>query len=211
MAGLAPCVPLLVELREYADAVRQGRCASILDFLSHVHEVHGLGFPGRALTAHLDAGGAALFLLDGLDEVFDPAEREFVARQIARLSHEQPRARVLVTSRIVGYQQGPLRGAGYAHYTLQDLDSDQIGTFLATWYDLALHDRPQEAAARHSRMIDAMAAAPSVRDLAGNPMLLTILALIGKHQELPRERWKVYEHAAMVLIEHWDVNKHLRD
>jgi predicted NACHT family NTPase len=42
-------------------------------------------------------------------------------------------------------------------------------------------------------------------------MLLTILAIIGKHQELPRERWKLYDHAANVLIQHWDVNKHLRD
>jgi predicted NACHT family NTPase len=47
--------------------------------------------------------------------------------------------------------------------------------------------------------------------LAGNPLLLTILAIIGKHQELPRERWKVYDHAATVLVEHWDVNRHLRD
>jgi hypothetical protein len=42
-------------------------------------------------------------------------------------------------------------------------------------------------------------------------MLLTIMAIIGKHQELPRERWKLYDHAATVLIQHWDVNKHLKD
>lgn len=42
-------------------------------------------------------------------------------------------------------------------------------------------------------------------------MLLTIMAIIGKHQELPRERWQLYDHAASVLIQHWDVNKHLKD
>lgn len=42
-------------------------------------------------------------------------------------------------------------------------------------------------------------------------MLLTILAIIGKRQDLPRERWKLYEHAAAVLLLHWDVNKRLRD
>ena len=41
-------------------------------------------------------------------------------------------------------------------------------------------------------------------------MLLTILAIIGKHQALPRERWKLYDHAASVLVEHWDVNRHLQ-
>jgi hypothetical protein len=35
------------------------------------------------------------------------------------------------------------------------------------------------------------------------------MAIIGKNQELPRERWKLYDHAASVLVQHWDVNKHL--
>jgi hypothetical protein len=35
------------------------------------------------------------------------------------------------------------------------------------------------------------------------------MAIIGKHQELPRERWKLYDHAVSVLIEHWDVKRHL--
>jgi hypothetical protein len=42
-------------------------------------------------------------------------------------------------------------------------------------------------------------------------MLLTIMAIIGKNQELPRERWKFYDHAAGVLIHHWDVERHLKD
>jgi hypothetical protein len=37
------------------------------------------------------------------------------------------------------------------------------------------------------------------------------MAIIGKHQELPRDRWKLYDHAATVLIEHWDVNKYLSE
>jgi len=28
---------------------------------------------------------------------------------------------------------------------------------------------------------------------------------------LPRKRWELYDHAASALLEHWDVNKHLRD
>jgi predicted NACHT family NTPase len=42
-------------------------------------------------------------------------------------------------------------------------------------------------------------------------MLLTIMAIIGQRRELPRERWKLYDHAAAVLIHHWDVERHLRD
>jgi hypothetical protein len=76
---------------------------------------------------------------------------------------------------------------------------------------LALHDRPDEAVLRRERLLAAIRQFRAIRELAGNPLLLTILAIIGKHQELPRERWKIYDHAASVLVEHWDVNRHLRD
>ena len=72
-------------------------------------------------------------------------------------------------------------------------------------------ERPDEAKERRERILRSFRESTSIRQLAGNPMLLTIMAIIGKHQELPRERWKLYDHAASVLIQHWDVNKHLKD
>ena len=42
-------------------------------------------------------------------------------------------------------------------------------------------------------------------------MLLTILAVIGRRRELPRERHRVYQHAVEVLVQHWDLNRALRD
>jgi predicted NACHT family NTPase len=118
---------------------------------------------------------------------------------------------VVVTSRIIGYRREVLDGAGFGHYTLQDLDRSQIEFFIENWYELAFHERPEEAESRCRRLADAVNESQSIRELAGNPLLLTILAIIGKHQDLPRERWKLYDHAASVLVEHWDVNKHLAD
>ena len=40
-------------------------------------------------------------------------------------------------------------------------------------------------------------------------MLLTIMALLAREQELPRERAKFYEKAVEVLCHHWDVNRNL--
>ena len=42
------------------------------------------------LESYLRRGGRALFLFDGLDEVFDPAQREEVAAQIATFANEYP-------------------------------------------------------------------------------------------------------------------------
>ena len=43
-------------------------------------------------------------MLDGLDEIFDPGEREHVINDIHRFSHEYPDVRIVVTSRVVGYR-----------------------------------------------------------------------------------------------------------
>jgi len=82
---------------------------------------------------------------------------------------------------------------------------------LARYVLLALIDPTGDGKLRRERILRSFKESASIRQLAGNPMLLTIMAVIGKHQELPRERWKLYDHAASVLIQHWDVNKHLRN
>jgi len=146
-----------------------------------------------------------------LDEIFDPEQRERITHQIVGFCNDYPKTRVIVTSRVIGYRRKILTDAGFTHFTLQDLDEKQIETFVSHWYDLAMSDRPDEAKERRERILRSFKESASIRQLAGNPMLLTIMAIIGKHQELPRERWKLYDHAASVLIQHWDVNKHLKD
>src|SRR5262249_6573277 len=75
----------------------------------------------------------------------------------------------------------------------------------------ACPDDPGLANRLRARLLGAVRDSPAVAELAGNPMLATILAIIARRRELPRDRRTVYQHAVSVLIEHWDVNKHLRD
>jgi HEAT repeat protein len=208
-AGLAGSLPLLVELRIFADLRRD--FPTFLDFLGHLHGTDGLGLPRRLLERHLRAGGPALVIFDGLDELFDPKERELLARQIAGFAAHFPQIRVVVTSRVIGYRRALFDQAGFAHYTIQDLDADQVERFVRGWYGRGRPDRPDEAGRLRERLNRALRESPSIRELAGNPMLLTVLAITGRRQELPRERRAVYAHAAAVLVEQWDVNRHLRD
>jgi hypothetical protein len=204
-------LPLLVELRSYAGLCAEGKCDTLLEFVEYMGKTEGWGLDRDALDNYLRRDGRAVVIFDGLDEIFDPEDREQAARRIAGFTLDYPQARVVVTSRVVGYRRRVLADAGFSHFTLQDLDERQVAEFVDRWYALALADRPDEAAARRERILTSFRESASIRQLAGNPMLLTIMAIIGKHQELPRERWKLYDHAASVLIQHWDVNKHLRD
>ena len=211
LGALRGYLPLLVELRTYARLRAEGKAETFVEFVGYLAEAEGYPFSAVQVEAFLQSGGRAVVIFDGLDELFDPADRELAAERIAGFAARYPAARILVTSRIVGYRRGILSNSGFEHYTLQDLSDEEIGGFLATWYGLAFHGRAQDADERRQRLLKAMAESRSIRELAGNPMLLTILAIIGKGQELPRERWKLYDHAATVLVHHWDVNKHLRD
>jgi HEAT repeat protein/energy-coupling factor transporter ATP-binding protein EcfA2 len=208
LSALAGWLPLLVELRSYAEP--RWLDSTFLDFLHHLHATEGLGLPKEALEGYLHSDGRAVVLFDGLDEIFDRAGRETVARQIAAFAARYPKTRIVVTSRKIGYRESVLADAQFAHHTLQDLDRAQIEQFVRSWYELACPDDPAEADRRRRRILAALDASTSIQDLAGNPLLLTILAIIGRRQELPRDRRNVYQHAAAVLVEHWDFERDVR-
>jgi HEAT repeat protein len=205
------CLPVLIELKTYESARAEQRCATFLEFLDYLSRTEGLGLDKGVLDQYLSEDGRAVALFDGLDEIFEPAQRAAVTRQIAAFAMRYPNVSVLVTSRIIGYSRGVLADAGFTHATIQDLDAAQISDFLTGWYALALHDRPVVAARSEDRLLAAIADSTSISEMAGNPLLLTILAIIGRHQELPRERWRAYDYAATVLVDRWDVNRHLHD
>ncbi|MFD7028786.1 HEAT repeat domain-containing protein [Streptomyces sp. NPDC059917] len=200
--ALAGRVPLVVELRRYAeDPWRHG---DFEEFLDRQHRAFGLCVPGP-VRERLLSEGRALVVFDGLDELFDPKVREETARRIAAFAAHRPSARIVVTSRIIGYRRAPLERAGFSHFTLQDLDEERIEEFVTRWYLHACPDDPARAAELTERILLAGAADPGpLREVAGNPLLLTILVIIGARGPLPGTRRGVYERAVEVLVEQWD-------
>jgi len=204
-------LPFLIDLKAYTALRRDGRCETFLDYFDVLAKQEGCPVTSSVLSAYFKSQKPAVVLFDGIDEIFDLEEQETVTRQIAAFADAHPQARIIVTSRIIGYRRSILTQAGFRHFTLQDFDEQQVTDFVRQWYTLTLGNRPDEATARIERIRDSFGRSPSIRQLSGNPMLLTIMAIIGKHQELPRERWKLYAHATSVLVQHWDVKRHLRN
>jgi predicted NACHT family NTPase len=152
--------------------------------------------------------GEAVVMFDGLDEIFDPGKREDVITAIHRFTNEYPRVRVIVTSRIIGYKPQRLQDAGFHHFILQDLNAEQIQDFVRRWHELTFTDAGEKARIR-DRMKRALAYSSTIRDLAGNPLLLTIMAILNRGQELPRDRAELYNQASRVLLYQWDVERSL--
>ena len=202
LADREDVLPLLIELRQYAGEPFVG-------MIDRQWSQDGLGLPGAVLDAYLRHGGPALVVFDGLDELFVPRMRHEVADRITAFAARHPRVQVVVTSRVIGYRRAAFDAAGFSHHMLQELDSEQVERFASGWYGNACRADPAEASRRTRRLLDAIASTPAVRELAGNPLLLTILAIIARRAELPRDRRTAYEHAVTVLVEHWEVNKSL--
>lgn len=197
-------LPLLIELREYS----RWKCPSGKSFPRYLHEAstwHRLN--QQTLKHMLEQPDRVVLLLDGLDEVFDPQEREWVVNDIHRFSNEYKQVRIVLTSRVVGYQARRLRDAEFRHFMLQDLDEGQIRGFLDRWHEVTFEaGQVQE---KRERLDRAIANSKSIGQLAGNPLLLTMMAILNRHQELPRERAKLYERCSEVLLHQWDTERAL--
>ncbi|MEW1667135.1 HEAT repeat domain-containing protein [Streptomyces albidoflavus] len=201
LAPLEGLVPVLVELREYA--VPEAWADTIEEFIERAHTQAYLPLPRELLTGLLQ-DGEAVVLFDGLDEVFDPGRRAAMARRITAFAAKYPRCRVIVTSREYGYQSHEFASADFCQLMLEDLTREQVEEFVRRWYRAAYPDDRQLAERRIDRMLGAVRDVGSVGELAGNPLLLTILAAIGQSRTIPRERREMYAHAIEVLIERWD-------
>ncbi|PTA47508.1 HEAT repeat domain-containing protein [Micromonospora sp. RP3T] len=211
LAALDRYLPVLIELRSYAAHLGDGRCDGLLDYVGHRHQQGLVGFDQDILTAYLRHGGQALFLLDGLDEVFDPAQREVVAAQIAAFADEYAGVRAVVTSRVAGYQRHVFANAGFDHFTLEDLDDDQVARFLGNWYRYVMPTSATEAERQRRQILDVVRSSRAMHEIAGNPLLLMLMAIVGRGHPLPRNRRRLYAHVTDVLISEWDVTKQLRE
>ena len=197
-------LPLLIELRKYSQDRNLPK-----DFLEFFHQGSEAicRLNQNQLHERLRAGDA-LVMFDGLDEVFNPGLREAIRTEIIRFTNEYPQVKVIVTSRIIGYKAQKFRDAQFRHFTLQDLEQEQVQEFITKWHDLAFGVHPDKERLK-GRLQAAVANSPAIKELAGNPLLLTMMAILNRHQDLPRDRAELYEEASKVLLHNWEVEKNL--
>jgi energy-coupling factor transporter ATP-binding protein EcfA2 len=195
--------PLLIELREYVNDRSPEK--TFLDFLERGARADWK-FNRHKLHEHLRTQ-PSLVMFDGLDEIFDPQDYEAVVDEIANFATQQyPNAKIIVTSRVIGYDPERLRGVKFQHFTLQELDRVQIEDFIDKWYQLALGEDPEKERLKQ-RMKEAIDNSPAIQNLADNPLLLTMMAILNRRESLPRNRVELYNQASRILLHNWDVDR----
>jgi len=198
--GSDDVIPLWIDLKEYVQE-RKG----ILKHLESGSASYHLA--GLVLDQRLRTGQAVIYL-DGLDEVFDGSTRGSVIEEIAAFAALYPQTRIVLTSRIIGYEPDRLRNASFAHLTLEEFDARQVSEFLTKWHDAA-EDDPKDRTRLKRQLEEALKESRAIRELAGNPLLLTMTAILNRTQPLPRNRVELYEQASRVLLYEWDASRYL--
>jgi hypothetical protein len=198
-SGLTPVVVLAAAA---ADAIRRGDSRSLLDYL----EQRLTDEFGAVIAADV-ANGKALLLVDGIDEVGDAAARLGLGQAIEQFAAEHPDIAVIATARPVGYRDVRL-GPAFVPFKLQSLDDEQVARFVQGWFaavepDLDATERDAQA----SRLIDEITATSSIHDLAGTPLLLTIIALVSlRGGALPSRRVELFRLTTQTLLRQWPLS-----
>ncbi|HVT17618.1 MAG TPA: NACHT domain-containing protein [Thermoanaerobaculia bacterium] len=196
-------LPILIRCREL-DREGLGQCA-LEDLLRQT--VARMELPGgqidalvELLRARLEAGSAIL-LVDGLDEITDPARRAAFCGRLEGMAKRFYRSPIIATSRIVGYREMRRRlGQGFAHATLAELTPEEKDDFVRRWCEVTILE-PVRRAAEAEKLQRGIHGSDRIERLTTNPMLLTTMALVQrKVGKLPTRRHKLYWEAVGVLL-----------
>lgn len=143
--------------------------------------------------------GKALILLDGLDEVKKEDDRR-VKQDIDRFSRDWLENRFAITCRIAAREY---QFEKFTEVEVADFDDGQIETFVNNWF----RERDESKA---ERMLERLKGNQPVKELATNPLLLTLLCLVfGERNDFPPKRSELYKEGLEVLMKKWDAKRNI--
>lgn len=220
-----PLLPLFVRFRRLADRIQArgldgiaGRVGLVAEFLAAELEAGLAGkLPSKRealeMAEELLASDNCIFLFDALDEVPDPSVRARLFDAVADLMQRYPKPRVVISSRPYAFRE-ERAPAELASFEPLPLNRSGRRVFARQWYRAVrthLGDGLTEGEAE-TRADDLAKSAEALADLAENPLLLSILALVHfNRQGLPVERSTLYDHATLAMLGHWERDPAGRD
>jgi len=156
--------------------------------------------------------GTCLVLLDGLDELGgdkEPSEGKSLITVLREFITTYSQNQFLLTSRIVGLDTGPWSELKFVTFEVARWGEEEIEEFARRWYA----GRPALGKKQLTKQPDQQAEALKeailpLRDIASNPLMLTILALLHHtYATLPRRRVDLYAKIVEVMLETWEASK----
>lgn len=189
--------PMLLVLRDHAEAIAGAAWPGDYDLvqagLDALQQAQGPDLPA-VWFERLLGRGRFLVLLDGLDEVADPALREPVVAWVQEQMRAYPRVRFIATSRPMDYRAHPLDGV--THFEIRSFDRDQVERLVRSQYLAYETEGMQKRDSRVATRVEAGArdllkriwSTFALSELAANPLFLGMLATLHRRRHTLPER-----------------------
>lgn len=200
-------LPIFITLRRYADELKSRKNLSLIDYiLENVQGDLSLKNADLNFFEYYLESGQAILLFDGLDELPGPHFKKDVVNRIRTLITTYPGNTVVVTSRIVGYDSAfRFDSREFVHCRLTKLQLPEIEQFVRDWYAVRI-ENPKERDEHANDLIRILQEKEheAIDELAQNPLLLTIIALVHRIDAvLPDERVVLYQKCTETLLNTW--------
>ncbi|GHO51453.1 NACHT domain-containing protein [Ktedonospora formicarum] len=200
-------LPILIVLRRYADELKSRPNLPLIDYIQESIQADftlkdaDLNF----FEYYLETGQTLLFF-DGLDELPNPHFKQIIRDRIRTLITTYPGNTTIVTSRIVGYEN-PFQfdKKEFNHYRVAKLHLPEMEQFVRDWYRTRIENELEREINVKDliRILDNKNHA-AIYELAENPLLLTIIALVHRIDAiLPDERAILYQKCTETLLNTW--------
>jgi hypothetical protein len=198
-------IPFLVTLREYAaHAPIEWSVAECIE--QSLKTLYQSPVPD-GLVERLLLTGRAVVVFDGLDELLDTSRRRDVSDRVEQFCSAYPLTPVLVTSRVVGYDQARLDDTQFTCYRLGGFGDDEVAEYARKWFATQDGMPAAEAAAKAEAFL---AESANAEDLRTNPLLLSLMCILYRGAgSLPGDRAGIYARCAELLLRKWDEQRDL--
>ena len=139
--------------------------------------------------------GEALVMFDGFDEV-PPAERAKVSKWLSNEMRQYPESIFILTSRPTAYTKDYVARKPTASFWIQDFNPEQRKQFVVKWYICQERyarggrntpDVETKAKERAQSLLAQIQSRPELNDIAGNVLLLNMMARFHRDNKLGRE------------------------
>jgi len=186
-------LPIFITLKQFAET--EGK-PSLLEYITQMFSDCDVSADQIAV---LFKHGKTLVLLDGLDEV-KVEHNSHVIKQVLYLSDKFRTNHFVMTCRIAA------KGYNFEKFTeveVADFDDKQIATFARKWFQA-------KEPAKAEEFIQQLRANDGIRELATNPLLLTLLCLVFEESaKFTGLRSELYEEEVDILLKRWDETRNI--
>lgn len=199
--------PVRVVLRSYEKARTLQPQLGLLDYIlrdlrNYVAEDEG---DLAAALRYLLSTGAILLAFDGLDEILVTARRREFVDLVKAFCEQFPLCPVLVTSRLVGYDDANL-GDEFEEFVLERFDDPEVLSY-ATKFMKVVGNHKEKEAGRLANLFFKQTKS-NASDLRRNPLLLGLMAwLFHMRGDVPSNRPEIYKECAILMFEKWDPDR----